>query len=212
MVKPSLYFVLWFVISFDSVRASAQTLSPRPLTAEQVAIYRVVLQEYKDDSPLHLANRTDPFELEIFEANKSRLQSEGILLNMAKRSVFHDLSRDVELDPRVVLIDPGKREIVKKNDPTDLLRNLFNGQPPVDRCDLDKLEARYAFATEMITFSEIAFNKQHTRAALWESISYSRLEGESCMMVLKKVRGKWKMSTTGCPQPIMTTICPQPIL
>ena len=207
MVKPSLYFALLFVISFDSVRTSAQTLSHRPLTAEQVAIYRVVLQEYKGDGPWHLANRTNPFELDIFEAHKGCLQSEGILLNMAKRNVFHDLSHDVELDPRVVLIDPGKRETAKKNDPNDLFRKLINGQPPDNRRDLDELEGRYAFATEMITFSEIAFNKQHTRAALWENFSYaisdSMLAGRSSMTVLKRVRGKWKMSTTTCPQPIV---------
>jgi hypothetical protein len=198
MVKPSLYLALLFVISFDSIHASAQTVSQRPLTAEQVAIYRAALQEYEGRSPLHLANRTDPFELDIFEANKGCLQSEGILLNMAKRNVFHDLSHDVELDPRVVLIDPGKREVVKRNDHNELLRNLFNGQPPANQGDFNELEGRYSFATEMMTFTEIAFNKRHTRAALWESISYSRLDERSSMMVLKKVRGKWKMSTT-CP-------------
>jgi len=197
MVKPSLHLALLFVISFDSVHASAQTVSHRPLTAEQVAVYRAALEEYEGSSPLHLANRTDPFGLEIFEANKGCLQSEGILLNMAKRNVFHDLSHDVELDPRAVLIDPGKREIVKKNDPNELLRNLFNGQPPVYEWDLDELEGRYEFA-EMITFSEIAFNKQHTRAALCSSLG---LCGGGGLVVLKKVRGKWKISKT-CPSPI----------
>ena len=192
MLKLSLSFAVLFSVSC----ASAQIISLRPLTAEQIAVYGAALEDR--EGPLHLDITTAPFRLESFEENKSCLQSEGILLNVRRQNVVHDLRYTVGLDPRIVLVDPGKREIVKKNDPDELLRSIMNGHPPVDHESLDELEGHYAFATDLYAFSEIAFNKQHTRAAFWHSSDCAGITvcGGGSLIVLRKVRGKWKMGKT----------------
>ena len=51
-----------------------------------------------------------------------------------------------------------------------------------------------AFPTGLFTFSEIVFNKQHTRAILQYSFVCGGLCGNGDTVVLKKANGKWKIT------------------
>ena len=58
--------------------------------------------------------------------------------------------------------------------------------------DLDK-SVNTAFSTGLFTFSEIVFNKKHTRAILEYSFVCGRLCGHGNIVTLKKVRNHWKV-------------------
>ena len=149
-----------------------------------------------EDSPLNLANRTEPFRMNDFQDYKSCLKSANIQVDVTRANVVHRLSPAVAPGSRMVLVDPDQQsETVKKNDPGNLIRKSVDDHQPLSDEELGK-SVDQAFVTGLFTFSEIAFNKQHTRAVLWYSFYCGGLCGHGNTVVLKKVNGKWKMSKT----------------
>jgi hypothetical protein len=173
-------------------------ISRDPLTVDQVAVYRAVLADYTkgEDSPLNLANRTEPFRMNDFQDNKSCLKSADIQVDVTRAKVVHRLSPAVAPGSRMVLVDPDlQSETVKKNDPGNLIRRAVEDRQLLSDEELGK-SVDQAFVTGLFTFSEIAFNKLHTRAVLWYSFYCGGLCGHGNTVVLKKVNWKWKMSKT----------------
>ncbi|HEY5029734.1 MAG TPA: hypothetical protein VIK39_15105 [Candidatus Angelobacter sp.] len=190
--------VFFLSIALAQEQESKPVTSKDPLTADQVAVYRAVLADYNkgENSALNLANKTEPFRLNDFQDAKSCLKSANIQLAATHPSVVHRLSGAIALGPKMVFVDPDKQnETVKKNDPGNLIRSAIDDHQTLSDNELEK-SVKQAFATGLFTFSEIAFNRQHTRAALWYSFSCGGLCGHGNTVVLKKVNGKWKMSRT----------------
>ena len=69
---------------------------------------------------------------------------------------------------------------------------VIESHEPVSDSDLDK-SLNTAFSTGLLTFSEIVFNKKHTRAILEYSFFCGRLCGHGDIVILKKVRKHWKV-------------------
>jgi hypothetical protein len=195
---------LLIVLLLAAASAPARNDEPKPviskdaLTVDQIAVFRTVLADYMkgESSPLNLSNRTKPFRVNDFQDNKSCLKSANIQVDVRKANVVHLLSSAVALSPKMVLVDPDRQsETVKKNDPGNLIRKSVDDHQPLGDEELGK-SVDQAFVTGLFTFSEIAFNKQHTRAVLWYSFYCGGLCGHGNTVVLKKVNGKWKMSKT----------------
>ena len=198
MHKKFLPFALLLLISAMAAQDDEPkpVISKDPLTADQVAVYRAVLADYKkgENSPLNLADTTKPFRLNDFQDEKTCLKSASIQLDATRTNVVHRLSPAVALNSKVFLVDPNRQsKTVKKNDPGNLIKGAIEDYKPLSDKELEE-SVKQAFATGLFTFSEIAFNKQHTRAALWYSFYCGGLCGHGNTVVLKQVNGKWKMS------------------
>ncbi len=167
-------------------------ISDEPLTADQIAVYRTVLQEYTkgSDGALNLANRTEPLE-------RSELDEEcikGIEPELKTPvPVVHKLP-SVAFGPKIVEVDSDRQEQqVKENDPQKLLKSAIDDHEPVTNKQLDN-SVRKAFETGLFSLSEIEFDKQHTRAVVAYSFVCGGLCGNGNTLVLKKVGQKWKVS------------------
>jgi hypothetical protein len=187
------------VIASSFMCAVAQDKTPKPkvsdepLTAEQMAVYRAVLQEYPkgSDGALNLANRTEPLE-------RSDLEEEcikGIELEPKNSvGVVHKLDASVAFGPKIVQVDPDRQEQqVEENDPQKLLKSAIDDHEQVTNKQLDD-SAKKAFETGLFSLSEIQFDKQHTRAVVAYSFVCGGLCGNGNTLVLKKVGQKWRVS------------------
>jgi hypothetical protein len=167
-------------------------LSKDPLTAEQIAVYRAVLMRYTGggDTALNIANVTDPF------GAGSEFTGGCPKEDAAPPPAIHRLDPAIALNSKMVLVDPHKqKEMIEKNDPQNLLTTSTKDHEPVSDKDLDK-SVQTAFATGLFRFSEIVFNKQHTRAVLEYGFVCGWLCGHGNTVILKKVRGRWKVRKT----------------
>lgn len=170
-------------------------LSRDPLTKEQIAVYRAVLEDYVKgtDGALNIANQTEPLGLsEPFSPNDC-IRSSQLEPAPKPGPVVHRLDRAVALSAKMVLVDRDEQErIVNENDPSNLIQRVIDKHEPVSENQIDKAVDK-AFQTGLFTFSEIAFDKQHRRAVLTYSFTCGGLCGHGNMVVVGKVRGRWKM-------------------
>jgi hypothetical protein len=172
-------------------------ISKDPLTAEQIAVYRAMLETYTKgdkDSALNIANVTDPFTMNgEFTGSCPKDSNDAEPASSQEPQVIHRLDPAVALSSKMVLVDPDQQvELIRKNDPQHLIINSIKDQQTPTDSDLDQ-SLKTAFSTGLFTFSEIVFNKQHTRAILSYSFSCGRLCGHGNFVVLKKAHGKWKV-------------------
>ncbi len=187
-----------------SLGAATQNEAPKPkvsnepLTAEQVAVYRAVLEDYtKDaDGALNLANKTEPLDQSGLWFDRTCIK--GITLEAAENTVpdVHHLDPAVALNLRIVLVDPARQEEkIKNTDLEDLVNRAIDDREEVTDKQLDD-SVKQAFNNGLFTLSEIAFDKEHRRAVLTYSFVCGRLCGHGNTLVLKKVGQKWKVSKT----------------
>lgn len=173
-------------------------LSKEPLTSEQVAVYRAVLEYYVKDGAvgvLNVANRTEPLDQSGFWSNSECFKG---FEPPAKTSapVVHMLDSSLGLDRRFALVDPdSQQKKVEENDPQKLVhRAIDEGEKVTDRQLNDSVKR--AFETGLFTLSEIRFDKQHRQAL----VSYSFVCGELCghgnLLIVTKDRDGWKVSKT----------------
>jgi hypothetical protein len=169
-------------------------LSKDPLTAEQIAVYRAILANYTKgvDAALNISNVTDPF-------GESSNFSHGCPKDTSEHSpssspqIVHRLDPTVLLNSKMVLVDPHQQaELVKENDPQNLIMGAIDNHQPVNDSDLSK-SVQTAFSTGLFTFSEIVFNKKHTQATLQYGFVCGGLCGSGSTVVLKKVHGNWEI-------------------
>ena len=184
-----------------SLFAGAQDDTPKPpvsndpLTAEQIAIYRTVLEDYTKDGNgvLNVANRTEPLEQSGVGFDKACFK--GIELKTARTSVpiLHKLDPAVVVDKRFTLVDPELQEDkIKENDPQRLVKSAIDDHQQVTDMQLDESVKR-AFETGLFTLSEILFDKQHRHAVVAYSFVCGELCGNGDLLALTKVGNKWKV-------------------
>jgi hypothetical protein len=179
----------------QSTEEAPPTLSKDPLTADQIAIYRTFLENYGGaPAPLHVANRTEALPIDESDHSSEGDSDDPCLKNLKKLklvnekdvgTIVHTLDPSLAIKDRVVLVDPDIQEIqVKANDPSKTMKEGKTSDEAVNQ----------AFATGLLTMSEIVFD-QHHRAAL---MSFSFWCGRSCghvaVFLFKKTGKKWKMS------------------
>ena len=81
------------------------TLSTEPLTAEQIAIYRVVLSTYRKGSkaPLNVSNKTEPLQPSQGCTSRVKFDSTGGALT-------HRIDGSTTLGSAIVLVDPDRNK------------------------------------------------------------------------------------------------------
>lgn len=191
---PNLVLLLLFLLPAPAQDQPKPVLSKDPLTAEQIAVYRVMLANYTKgaDAALNISNVTDPFgDSSDFSHGCPKDTSEHS--SSSSPAIIHRLDPAVLLNSKMVLVDPHQQaQVVKENDPQKLIMGTIDSHQRVSDSDLSK-SVQTAFSTGLFTFSEIVFNKKHTRAALQYGFVCGGLCGNGSTVVLKKVRGKWKV-------------------
>lgn len=172
-------------------------LSQDPLTAEQIAVYRAMLADYTkdEDGALNIANVTDPFGGGLTDPALAEgcPKEGGVPPKSSPTAIVHRMDPSVALNAKMVLVDPDQQlAIVKKNDPQHLVNSAIEDHAPVSDNDVEK-SVNKAFSTGLFSFSEIIFNKKHTKAILQYSFSCGRLCGNGGMVLLQKVGNHWKV-------------------
>jgi hypothetical protein len=170
-------------------------VSKTPLSPEQIYVYRAVLAEYVKSDPtasMNIANRTEPFGSGGFlDDNDDKCIARFKGPRPTKLLTVHQLSGEVPLSPKMILVDPDRQSaLVKQNDPQQLIDRDIDGHEALSDKDLDE-SVTQAFATGLFTFSEIVFDKRHKYALVQYSFWCGSLCGSGELLVLKNRNGKW---------------------
>ena len=190
-----LFVILGFTtLSFAQSEIAKPRVSKEPLTAEQVAVYQTFLRFFTngDDKVLHVANMTE--ELNVSEMSKDAdcSQSFGPVkfeTPNPTQATVHMLVSNLTVPGHIAFVDPAQQsEKIRQNDPSKTMRE----GKPVDHAVKD------AFASGLLTLSEIAFNRDHSRAVLSYSFFCGRLCGNGAVVMLKRVGRKWKVTKQSC--------------
>lgn len=171
----------------------AQSEPPKPvnneaLNAEQLAVYRAILNDYMKDSrgTLNLASKTYASEADEGCVKGFKLEHRGTSV-----PTVHAFTTAPA--PNVVLVDPEKQKSkVEHSDPQNLIKNAINEAEPVTDEQLNK-SLELAFATGLFSFSEIVFDKGHRRAIVSYSFVCGSLCGHGNSLVLTKIGNTWKI-------------------
>ncbi|HKV92923.1 MAG TPA: hypothetical protein VJW20_10275 [Candidatus Angelobacter sp.] len=179
----------------QSTEDAPPTLSKDPLTADQIAIYRTFLENYAaGPAPLHVANRTDVLPIDE-SADSSEDVSDDPCLKDLKRlklvnekeagTTMHMLDPSLAIKDRIILVDPNAQRIqVKANDPSKTMREGKTSEEAVN----------HAFATGLLTMSEIVFDQRHRVALMSFSFWCGRTCGHGAVFLFKKTGKKWKIA------------------
>jgi hypothetical protein len=183
--------------------AAAQDVVPRPklskthLSKEQIAIYRLVLEDYvkySGEGALSLAGKT--VLLDRSDAFWEERCVESIQLDPPSSKLFvHRLDPAVALSPRMVIFDPDElAKVIKDNNLRKDATNTADGDEKATK-DRPSDAANRALRAGFFTLSEIAFDKHHRHAVLTYSFYCGGLCGNGAMVVLDKSGGKWKIGS-----------------
>jgi len=185
-------FVLMLVAGGSHGLASDEKkpiVSDKPLSAEQLAIYRAVLKRFlSDDSGgLNLSIQTVPVETEGPFAGHDCVK--GLDMEPVQPNIVHafkndDLSRLGVSSLRLVDPDQQGKE-VKKNDPGKTIRKGVSVDDAV----------KNGFAHALFSLSEISFDKKHEHAIVSYSFWCGSLCGNGGSLVLVRKGEKWSFQT-----------------
>lgn len=181
--------VLLAAAGLAAAQEAAETkpkVSDQPLTAEQLAVYQVVLRGWMENevSTINLSIRTVPFPTSgAFDASDC---GKGLELEQVVPGVVHRF-RPADLpqlgSDKIVLVDPEQqRKKVVKNDPG---KTIGEGRSIEDA-------VRNGFAHGLVTVSEIRFDKEHKHAIVSYSFFCGSLCGNGGTVVLEKIDGAWR--------------------
>jgi hypothetical protein len=165
-------------------------VSQIPLTAEQLAVYRTVLQGWMNDGPsaINLAVETVPLPTSgVFDASacSKGLDLEPVLPADVHRFRAEDLPQVGS--GKINLVDPERqRKEVAENDPGKAIREGRSVDEAV----------RNGFAHGLVTLSEIRFDKEHKRAIVSYSFVCGSLCGNGGAAVMEKIDGGWRLKSS----------------
>jgi len=163
-------------------------VSDKPLSSDQIAIYKDFLGTYTSEEGdhkfvLNVADTTVPLSIDNSDRNGCARGITRADIALTQVSV-HRLPAELN-NAKVRLVDSGKHRI---NDPGDAIRR---GRPVDDAVDA-------GFRAGIFTFSEIAFDHEHQMAAFLYSFRCGRLCGHGGLVVYQMRLGKWHRSKHEC--------------
>jgi hypothetical protein len=182
-----------------SLGATPQTEPPKPivitkpLTPEQVAVYRVVLENYARGTKgtINLANKTYPLEASDRTCLKGKPDDPG-----NQPPAIHQLNPTQTLSPQFESVDPEHQaELIKKNDPQALIMNGIGKNNVPSPKQLDESVTR-AFGTGLFTLSEILFDIRHQSAVIAYRFNCGMLCGHGNTLLLIRQGQTWKIRKT----------------
>lgn len=161
-------------------------VNDQPLTAEQLAVYRVVLHGWMENelSTVNLSVQTVPFPIgEAFDSNNCGKDLE--LEPVVPEVVHHFRATDLaQLGSRKInFVDPDRqRKEVAANDPEKTIGSGRSIEEAVGN----------GFAHGLVTLSEIRFDKGHNHAIVSYGFFCGSLCGNGGTVVLEKIDGTWQ--------------------
>jgi hypothetical protein len=168
--------------------------STTPLTPDEIAIYRAILQQNNPEEPesLNVSLHTYPLDPKSPLSGLSNAEClKGIeLQNLTDVThSFHDLTPDVLAGRNIKLVDPDKQaKIVRNNDPDKAIRKGTSVRTAVQT----------AFSTALFSLSEIAFDKEHRHAVVSYRLWCGALCGRGYTVVFEKVGDRWQKTDRLC--------------
>jgi hypothetical protein len=187
-------FVPWclafIALACASLAAAGQQaesrVSPRPLTAERLAVYRAVLHGWMENEVrvVNLSDKTVPIQtsgLMSAEGCDKGLDLEPVSPSLIHRFRTQDLPQ-LGSD-KIVLVDPEQQtKEIAENDPE---RTIGKGRSIEDA-------VRNGFEHGLVTLSEIRFSKDHNFAIVAYGFRCGGLCGNGGTAVLEKKDGVWQ--------------------
>jgi|SRR5271156_5644422 len=178
--------------------AQSENISPRlskdPLSAEQVAVYQTFLRSYTNgsDNVLHVADTTEWLDISNVKMDADCSRSFGQMEFDSRKQpdpTVHALDPNLAVVGHIALVDSaGQSEKVKQNDPSKTMREGKS----VDSAVTD------AFASGLLTLSEVVFDKDHSKAVMSYSFFCGKLCGNGAVVLLKRVGRKWRVTKQSC--------------
>lgn len=190
------------------------TLSNTRLTDEQLEVYRAFLRSYSEEpehgslvhtrperpllasewAHLNLANRTKPLgAIDGWTTAEKKSCLKGLRLDNKRQAEtsFHLFDPTTVLPENVTLVDPEQQTaLVRQNDPDRHMEERHSD-------DGDRV-IRKAFASGLLTLSEVAFDKAHRYAVMSFSFYCGSFCAHGANLVFEKAEGKWVRSQRGC--------------
>jgi hypothetical protein len=203
MAMRIIYSILLFSFSLfcTALPSEEPTLSKEPLTNEEIAIYREVLQhiqemeEAKLDHQINLADRTEPidqaavFNDQCLRGNPMEVKgkfvpAEGPIITFPKPGknallIIHKFDASVLSNLKAVLVD------------LDRQRKKVDAIKVPDRTPEDFTGPNCQAG--LFTLSEILFDEGRQYAAVHYSVYCGKRVGYGATEILKKDGGKWKI-------------------
>jgi hypothetical protein len=161
-------------------------VSDKPLTAEQLAVYRSVLGNWMESelSTVNLSVQTEPLQSSGPAGDQEC--AKGLKLEPGPAALVHRFrAQDLPQlgSDKIVLVDPDRqRKDVAENDPE---RTIGKGRSIEDA-------VRNGFAHGLVTLSEIRFDKGHKQAIVSYSFFCGSLCGNGGIVVLEKTETGWR--------------------
>jgi len=160
-------------------------VSDKPLTAEQLAVYRVVLHGWMDDGKQTVNLAVQTVQLETSGPTGDEDCEKGLDLEPASPAVVHRFRKD-DLrqlgSNKIGLVDPDEQmKKVAGNDPEKTVHKGLSINDAVSN----------AFAHGLVTLSEIRFDKEHNFAVVSYSFVCGGLCGNGGTAVMEKRNGTW---------------------
>jgi hypothetical protein len=199
---PTVCAVLLFFLG-PPLAVGQQKEAPKPkvssnsLTAEQVAVYRALLEDFQDgtNSVINLANTTMPLK------SSERACLAGSIYRMESSvPIVHQLNSAILNSGRFVLVDTDRQEeMARASDLPSLPDSVFDVPIVPFTKQVDDSRKRVFDALSHLTLSEIAFDKHHRRAVVAYAFVCPGLCGHGSILILKRAGQKWKI-TKRCGQ------------
>lgn len=165
-----------------------------PLTRDEIAIYKAVIQEWTSGhpTPLNVSARTSPMRATTDStalvecACKAEIQPESVL---SAAHSYHQLTQDALRVGGVRFVDPNQQaKIVRSNDPDNAIKRGKSTNAAVEG----------AFSSGLFTLSEIAFDTEHKHALVSYSFMCGSLCGSGNTWFFEKVGGEWRKVNLSC--------------
>ena len=134
------------------------------------------------DRVLNLANITDPLD----RADTACVRGLDAGVAKGSASIVHRIAPSIVADTKIVLVDSDRQQAaIKENDPQNLMRKAIDDHQKITDEQLDH-SIKSAFDTGLFTLSEIAFDREHRRAAVNYSFVCGGLCGNETLWCLKR--------------------------
>jgi hypothetical protein len=180
------------VTTFAIVGDGKPGLSQSPMTSDQIEVYRAFLSSYTNGSKtphLNLAKHTSTLELAGEKGEGGCLKGIDLDETAHPESTIHEFDPKTSLPENIRLVDTDDQgKIVQENDPDRTMRQGTPVHQAVDR----------AFATGLLTLSEVAFDKTRRHAVMSFSFVCGGLCGHGATLVFEKRNGQWKELKRDC--------------
>lgn len=162
------------------------------LSADEVAIYRAVLQNWNNTpSLLNLSDTTIALDTtsSMGISDCACLAGFDVQSLVSASHSLHRLTPDVFSASNIRLVDANRQiRTVQKNDPRNWIGTSKSVRKAVDD----------AFASGLFSVSEIAFDKQHRRALVMYTFVCGSLCGSGGAWLFENIEGVWKKTDHLC--------------